>query len=68
MLDLQDLGDTQQLIMAPKCKTMGKINCANRQRKLMTLCKKIGLLDRLSRGESVASVGRHFGINESTVR
>ena len=40
ILDLQNLVDTQQLIMAPKCKTMDKINRAKRQRKFMTLCKK----------------------------
>uniref|UniRef100_UPI00358E44AC tigger transposable element-derived protein 1-like n=1 Tax=Myxine glutinosa TaxID=7769 RepID=UPI00358E44AC len=57
------------LIMAPKRKAMDKSNChAKRQRKVMTLCEKIGLLDRLARSESLASVGRYYGINESTVR
>jgi len=41
ILDLQDLVDAQQLIMAPKCKTMDKINRAKRQRKVMTLCEEI---------------------------
>ena len=35
-LYLQDLVDTQQLIMAAKRKTMDKINCAKRLRKVMS--------------------------------
>ena len=34
----------------------------------MSLSQKVELLDRLSRGESAASVGRHFSVNESIVR
>ena len=67
ILDLQDLVDTQQLIMALKRKTMDKINRANRQRKVMRLCEEIKLFDMSARSENVASVGRHYGINESTV-
>ena len=65
--DLQDIVDTQQLIMAPKSKMMDKTNRAKRQRKVMTLCESIPLLDTLTRSESAASVGRHYGIKESTV-
>ena len=54
--------------MAPKCKTMDKINRAKKQRKVMTLCEKMELLDTLARSESVASVGHHYGINESTLQ
>ncbi|XP_053145989.1 tigger transposable element-derived protein 1-like [Hemicordylus capensis] len=39
-----------------------------RPRKVLPLSEKIKLLDMLARGDSVASVGRHYGINESTVR
>uniref|UniRef100_UPI00358E3E0E tigger transposable element-derived protein 1-like n=1 Tax=Myxine glutinosa TaxID=7769 RepID=UPI00358E3E0E len=34
----------------------------------MSLSQKVELLDRLAGCKSVASVGRHYGINESTVR
>ena len=34
----------------------------------MSLSNKVELLDQLSRGERVASVGRRHGINKSTVR
>ena len=67
ILDLQDLVGTQQLIMVPRHKMLHKINRAKRQRKVMTLCKEIELLDMLARSESVASVGCHFWVNESTV-
>ncbi|XP_064421091.1 tigger transposable element-derived protein 1-like [Latimeria chalumnae] len=54
--------------MAPKRKLMGKSESGTkRQRKVMTLSEKIELLNMLARGESAASVGRHYGINESTV-
>ena len=31
------------------------------------LSHKVDLLDRLSRGQSVTSVGRHYRVNESTI-
>ena len=68
ILDLQDLVDPQQFIVVPKCKTMDKISIAKRQRKVMTLCKEIELLDMSARSERVAHVGRHYRINESNVR
>ena len=34
----------------------------------MSLSHKVDLLDRMSRGQSVASVGRLYGVNKSTVR
>ena len=67
LLHLQDIVDTQQLIIVPKRKTMDKINHAKRLRKLMTLCQEIKVLDTLAKGESVVFVGRHYRINESTM-
>ena len=55
--------------MAPKCKTSaGDASTAKRQKKVMSPGHKVELLDRLSRGQSVISVSRHDGVNESTVR
>ena len=48
----------------PKCKVMENVNCAQRQRKIMTLGEKLELLDRLARGENAASVGCHYGVND----
>ena len=68
ILDLQDIVDTQQLIMmTPKRKMMDKINHAKRQRKVMTLCEDIELLEMSARSERAATVGRRYRINESTV-
>jgi hypothetical protein len=39
-----------------------------RQKKVMHLSEKFKMLDRLAKGESVFAVGRHFGINESSVQ
>uniref|UniRef100_A0A671Y3U3 DDE-1 domain-containing protein n=1 Tax=Sparus aurata TaxID=8175 RepID=A0A671Y3U3_SPAAU len=39
-----------------------------RQRKMLTIAQKVGLLDMLKEGKSYAAVGRHYGINESSVR
>uniref|UniRef100_A0A3P8SMD9 HTH CENPB-type domain-containing protein n=1 Tax=Amphiprion percula TaxID=161767 RepID=A0A3P8SMD9_AMPPE len=38
-----------------------------RQRKTLTISKKVELLDMLKEGRSYAAVGRHYGINESSV-
>lgn len=38
-----------------------------RQRKMLTIAQKVGLLDMLKEGKSYAAVGRHYGINESSV-
>ncbi|GFU10729.1 HTH psq-type domain-containing protein [Nephila pilipes] len=38
------------------------------QKKVMTLHEKIELLDIVKEGKSYAAVGRHYGVNESTVR
>uniref|UniRef100_UPI00358EE646 putative CENPB DNA-binding domain-containing protein 1 n=1 Tax=Myxine glutinosa TaxID=7769 RepID=UPI00358EE646 len=55
--------------MAPKRKTSaGDASTTKRQKKVMSLSQKVMLLDRLLRGETAASVSRHYGINESTVR
>ena len=67
ILDLQDLVNTQQLIMAPKLKTIDKFYLAKRQRNVITLHEEIKLFDASARSESAASVGRHHWINESTV-
>uniref|UniRef100_UPI00358E9BDB putative CENPB DNA-binding domain-containing protein 1 n=1 Tax=Myxine glutinosa TaxID=7769 RepID=UPI00358E9BDB len=55
--------------MASKCKTSARdVSTTKRQKEVMSLSQKVELLDWLSRGESAASVGRHSGINKSTVR
>ena len=52
--------------MAHKCKTSaGDVSTAKKQK---SLSAKVELLDWLSRGHSVASVGRLCGVNKSTVR
>ena len=35
---------------------------------MLTIAQKIELLDMLKEGRSYASIGRHYGINESSVR
>ena len=55
--------------MAPKRKTsVGDALTVRRQKKVMSLSHKVDLLDRLSRGQSVASAGRLYEVNESTIR
>ena len=44
------------------------VSTAKRQKKMMSLSHKVDLLNRLSRGQSVASVGRLLGINKFTIR
>lgn len=41
---------------------------SKRQRKMLTIAEKVKLLDMLKEGRSYADVGRHYGINESSVR
>ena len=41
---------------------------AKRARNVLTLQKKVEICDKLARGETAASVGRLYGVNESTVR
>ena len=54
--------------MARKHKpSAGDVSTAKRQKKVMSLNHKVDLLDRLSSGQSVASVGRLYGVNESTI-
>uniref|UniRef100_A0A3B3IPJ2 HTH psq-type domain-containing protein n=1 Tax=Oryzias latipes TaxID=8090 RepID=A0A3B3IPJ2_ORYLA len=43
-------------------------NEPKRQKKVLTLHEKIELLDKLMGGKSYSAVGRHYGLNESTVR
>uniref|UniRef100_UPI00358EA5CD tigger transposable element-derived protein 1-like n=1 Tax=Myxine glutinosa TaxID=7769 RepID=UPI00358EA5CD len=38
-----------------------------RQRKMLNIVEKVKLLDTLKEGRSFAAVGRHYGLNESTV-
>uniref|UniRef100_UPI00358F9A1E putative CENPB DNA-binding domain-containing protein 1 n=1 Tax=Myxine glutinosa TaxID=7769 RepID=UPI00358F9A1E len=45
----------------------GDASTTKRQKKVMSLSQKVELLDRFSRGESVAYVGRNYSFNESTV-
>uniref|UniRef100_UPI00358FB966 tigger transposable element-derived protein 1-like n=1 Tax=Myxine glutinosa TaxID=7769 RepID=UPI00358FB966 len=55
--------------MAPKRKSSARdVSTTKRQKKMMSLSQKVELLDRLLRGASAASVGRHYDVNESTVR
>uniref|UniRef100_UPI00359001A7 putative CENPB DNA-binding domain-containing protein 1 n=1 Tax=Myxine glutinosa TaxID=7769 RepID=UPI00359001A7 len=55
--------------MTPKRKTNAEdASTTKRQKKVMSLSQKVELLNRLSRGDSAASVGRHYGVNESTIR
>ena len=56
--------------MAPKRAATSKASGTQpkRQRKVMTIAEKVELLDMLKAGRSSAAVGRHYGINESTVR
>uniref|UniRef100_UPI00358E202C putative CENPB DNA-binding domain-containing protein 1 n=1 Tax=Myxine glutinosa TaxID=7769 RepID=UPI00358E202C len=54
--------------MAPKRKpSAGDASTTKRQKKVMTLSNTLELLNRLSKGESAASVGRQYNINESSV-
>jgi len=39
-----------------------------RQRKVLTLQEKVKVLDMVREGRSFAAVGRHYGLNESTIR
>jgi len=41
--------------------------CSQEAEKRDELKLGIGAADRLSRGETAASVGRHYGVNESTL-
>ncbi|XP_032806279.2 uncharacterized protein LOC116940493 [Petromyzon marinus] len=56
--------------MAPKRKGGDRVGKkrVKRAKKIMPLSEKVRLLDRLALGESAASVGRLYGVNESTVR
>ncbi|XP_070613781.1 jerky protein homolog-like [Erythrolamprus reginae] len=54
--------------MAPKRCTRSGGGNAKKSRKMLTIKEKIELLDMLKAGRSNVDVGRHYGINESTVR
>jgi hypothetical protein len=58
--------------MDPKRKNSGSSDAATprakRQKRVMNLNCKLQVLDRLGSGESAASVGKVFGVNESTIR
>ena len=56
--------------MAPKRSAASDSSAkgVKRARNVLTLQKKVEVLDKLARGESAASVGRFFGVNESTIR
>ncbi|XP_070618050.1 tigger transposable element-derived protein 1-like [Erythrolamprus reginae] len=53
--------------MAPK-RSMRSGGDAKKTRKMLTIKEKIELLDMLKAGHSNVEVGRHYGLNESTVR
>ena len=48
--------------------TKGPLDAPKRPRKMLTIAEKVKLLDMLKEGKSYAVVGRHYGINESSVR
>lgn len=48
--------------------TKGPPDAPKRPRKMLTIAEKVKLLDMLKEGRSYAAVGRHYGINESSVR
>ena len=48
--------------------TNGPLDAPKRPRKMLTIAEKVKLLDMLKEGKSYAAVGRHYGINESSVR
>ncbi|XP_070605228.1 tigger transposable element-derived protein 1-like [Erythrolamprus reginae] len=54
--------------MAPKRSMRSGGSDAKKTRKMLTIKEKIELLDMLKAGQSNVEVGRHYGINESTVR
>ncbi|KAM9332718.1 tigger transposable element-derived protein 1-like [Pholidichthys leucotaenia] len=55
--------------MAPKRPPPSKSSIEpKRKRKMMTVEVKVKLLDMLNAGHTYASVARHYGLNESTVR
>ena len=55
--------------MFPKSKsTSGSESTPKRQKRVMRLANKIKVLDMLVRGDSAVSVGKHFNVNESTIR
>ena len=57
-------------MMPPKCLVSSPASGKKpkRQKKVMTLQEKVKLLDLVKEGKSYAAVGRHYGVNESTVR
>ncbi|XP_067947476.1 tigger transposable element-derived protein 1-like [Watersipora subatra] len=56
--------------MSKKCFVPAKRppDTPKRLRKMLTIAEKVTLLDMLKEGKSYAAVGRHYGINESSVR
>lgn len=48
--------------------TNGPPDAPKRPRKMLTFTEKVKLLDMLKEGKSYVAVGRHYGINESSVR
>ena len=56
--------------MPPKRLASSKLSAKDtkRQKRVMTLEEKVEVLNMMREGRSFAEVGRHFAINESTVR
>lgn len=56
--------------MPPKrpATSVANANSPKRVKKVMTLQEKVKVLDMLKEGRSNVAVGRHFGVNESTIR
>ncbi|XP_072255075.1 tigger transposable element-derived protein 1-like [Pyxicephalus adspersus] len=55
--------------MPPKrCAPAKASSGAPKRKKVITISEKVKLLDMIKEGRSYASVARHYGVNESTVR
>lgn len=46
----------------------GEGESAGKRQKVMSFSRKLNVLDRIAVGASASIVGRHLGLNESTVR
>ena len=54
--------------MTPKRHAPAKDSSSKPKRKMMTISKKVKLLDMLKEGRSFATLAHHYGVNESIVR
>lgn len=56
--------------MSTKCSasTKAPVDAPKKQREVLAIAEKVKLLDMLKESKSYAAIGRHYGINESSVR